>query len=149
MNRTIKVATVKRHHYESNGQLVRHLDDFIAAYDFARRLKTFNSLTLYEFICKRWTIEPKQPQSAPANTGTEQLGGEGSSHLPSTAPTYCYLETASRPISRRKNPSGHFIRPTAVYTCSDAFAKSRPSAVTVKTRPPSAKTTPSTSRVPP
>jgi transposase InsO family protein len=60
MNRTIKDATVKRYHYESNGQLVRHLDDFVAAYNFARRLKTLNGLTPYEFICKRWTIEPKR-----------------------------------------------------------------------------------------
>jgi transposase InsO family protein len=60
MNRTIKDATVKRYHYESNHQLVRHLDDFVAAYNFARRLKTLNGLTPYEFICKRWTIEPKR-----------------------------------------------------------------------------------------
>jgi hypothetical protein len=31
----------------------RHLDDFFAAYTFARRLKTLNGLTPYEFICKR------------------------------------------------------------------------------------------------
>jgi transposase InsO family protein len=60
MNRTIKDATVKRYHYESNGQLVRHLDDFVAAYNFARRLKTLNGLTPYEFICKQWTIVPKR-----------------------------------------------------------------------------------------
>jgi hypothetical protein len=51
---------VKRYHYESNGQLVRHLDYFVAAYNFARRLKTLNGLTPYEFICKQWTIEPKR-----------------------------------------------------------------------------------------
>ena len=45
MNRTIKDATVKQYHYESNAQLVRHLDDFVAAYNFARRLKTLNGLT--------------------------------------------------------------------------------------------------------
>jgi hypothetical protein len=42
MNRTIKDATVKRH-YESHDQLVRHLADFLAAYNFARRLKTERS----------------------------------------------------------------------------------------------------------
>ena len=52
MNRTIKDATVKRYHYELNAQLVRHLDDFVAAYNFARRLKTLNGLTPYEFVCK-------------------------------------------------------------------------------------------------
>jgi len=60
MNRTIKDATVKRYHYESHLQLVRHLADFIAAYNFARRLKTLNGLTPYELVCKRWTAEPKR-----------------------------------------------------------------------------------------
>jgi hypothetical protein len=52
MNRTVKDATVKRYHYESHGQLVRHLDDFVAAYNFARRLKTLNGLTPFEFVCR-------------------------------------------------------------------------------------------------
>jgi hypothetical protein len=38
----------------------RHLADFLAAYNFARRLKTLKGLTPYEFICKPWTIEPKR-----------------------------------------------------------------------------------------
>ena len=46
MNRTIKDATVKRYHYGSHEQLVRHLDDFVAAYNFGRRLKTLSGLTL-------------------------------------------------------------------------------------------------------
>jgi hypothetical protein len=60
MNRTIKDATVKRYHYESHDQLVRRLADFVAAYNFARRLKTLNGLSPYEFVCKRWTIEPER-----------------------------------------------------------------------------------------
>jgi len=60
MNRTIKEATVQRYHYETNEQLRRHLDDFVAAYNFGRRLKTLRGLTPYEFICKRWTIEPER-----------------------------------------------------------------------------------------
>src|SRR5262249_5461106 len=60
MNRTIKDATVNRYHYESHDQLVRHLADFVAAYNFARRLKTLNGLSPYEFVCKRWTIEPER-----------------------------------------------------------------------------------------
>ena len=31
---------------------------FMAAYNFARRLKTLNGLTPYEYICKIWTSEP-------------------------------------------------------------------------------------------
>jgi transposase InsO family protein len=60
MNRTIKEATVKRFHYEDHGQLRQHLNDFIAAYNFARRLKTLKGLTPYEFICKSWTAEPER-----------------------------------------------------------------------------------------
>jgi len=40
MNRTIKEATVKRYHHDSHDQLERHLDDFVSAYNFGRRLKT-------------------------------------------------------------------------------------------------------------
>lgn len=58
MNRTIKDATVKRFHYDGHDQLRRHLQDFIDAYNFGRRLKTLKGLTPYEFICKRWTSEP-------------------------------------------------------------------------------------------
>lgn len=45
-------------HYDSHDQLRTHLSDFIAAYNFARRLKTLNGLTPYEDICKIWTSEP-------------------------------------------------------------------------------------------
>jgi transposase InsO family protein len=58
MNRTIKDATVKRYHYDSHEQLRSHLADFMAAYNFARRLKTLGGLTPYEYICKVWTSEP-------------------------------------------------------------------------------------------
>jgi len=60
MNRTIKEATVKRYHYDSHQQLRTHLDDFINAYNFGRRLKTLKGLTSYEYICKIWTIEPER-----------------------------------------------------------------------------------------
>jgi transposase InsO family protein len=39
MNRTIKDATVRRFRDDSHEQLRRHLDDFVAAYNFAKRLK--------------------------------------------------------------------------------------------------------------
>ena len=60
MNRTIKDATVKRYHYDSHEQLRRHLDDFVSAYNFGRRLKSLKGLTPYEFICKTWTSQPKR-----------------------------------------------------------------------------------------
>jgi hypothetical protein len=52
--------SVERYHYASHDQLVRHLADFVAAYNFARRLKTLNGLTPFEFVCKRWTTEPER-----------------------------------------------------------------------------------------
>ena len=60
MNRTIKEATVKRFHYESHNELDTHLASFVAAYNFAKRLKTLKGLTPYEFICKAWTTEPER-----------------------------------------------------------------------------------------
>jgi len=60
MNRTIKEVTVKRFHYDCHDQLRTHLVDFIAAYNFARRLKTLSGLTPYEYICKIWTSEPER-----------------------------------------------------------------------------------------
>ncbi|WP_247372088.1 integrase core domain-containing protein, partial [Bradyrhizobium sp. 18] len=60
MNRTIKEATVKRYHYDRHDQLEAHLDDFINAYNYARRLKTLKGLTPYEYICKCWTSQPER-----------------------------------------------------------------------------------------
>ena len=58
MNRTIKDASVKRVHYDNHEQLKTHLADFMAAYNFARRLESLSGLTPYEYICKIWTSEP-------------------------------------------------------------------------------------------
>jgi transposase InsO family protein len=60
MNRTIKDATVKRYHYDDHNQLRDHLNDFINAYNYARRLKTLSGLTPYEHICKIWTNKPER-----------------------------------------------------------------------------------------
>ncbi len=45
-------------HYDSHDELRTHLADFMAAYNFARRLKTLSGLTPYEYIAKIWTSEP-------------------------------------------------------------------------------------------
>lgn len=58
MNRTLKDATVKRYHYDSHDQLEQHLKTFLAAYNYAKRLKTLKGLTPYEYICKCWTETP-------------------------------------------------------------------------------------------
>jgi hypothetical protein len=36
----------------------RRVADFMAAYNFARRLKTLSGLTPYEYIAEIWTSEP-------------------------------------------------------------------------------------------
>ena len=59
MNRTLKEATVNRYFYQSHAHLHKHLQAFISAYDFARRLKTLRGLTPYEFIVKTWTEKPE------------------------------------------------------------------------------------------
>ncbi len=60
MNRTLKEATVRRYHYDSHHQLREHLATFLAAYNFAKRLKTLRGLTPHECICKCWTENPDQ-----------------------------------------------------------------------------------------
>jgi transposase InsO family protein len=60
MNRTIKEATVKRYHYDRHEERESHLDDFIKAYNYGRRLKTLKGLTPYEYICRAWTSDPKR-----------------------------------------------------------------------------------------
>ncbi len=60
MNRTLKEATVRRHHYETHAQLRAHLADLVAAHNFARRLKTRSGPTPHEFICKTGTKEPRR-----------------------------------------------------------------------------------------
>jgi len=45
MNRTIKDATGKRFYYETHDHLRQRLDQFVAAHNFARRLKTLKGLT--------------------------------------------------------------------------------------------------------
>jgi transposase InsO family protein len=60
MNRTLKDATVRRYDDDTHDQLRGHLGDFLAAYNFARRLKTLRGLTPYEYICKIFTSEPQR-----------------------------------------------------------------------------------------
>jgi transposase InsO family protein len=52
INRTLKDATVKRYHYETHDQLREHLSAFVAAYNFAKRLKTLRGLTPHEYVRK-------------------------------------------------------------------------------------------------
>jgi transposase InsO family protein len=60
INRTIKDATVKRFHYDSHDKLRTHLTDFLAACNFARKLKTLTG-----------SIHPRSDQP---DAGTKHLG---------------------------------------------------------------------------
>jgi transposase InsO family protein len=65
MNRTLKEATVQRYHYDSHEQLRSHLADFLAAYNFAKRLKTLQGLTPHEYVCRIWTEDPARFKADP------------------------------------------------------------------------------------
>ena len=67
LNRTLKEATIKRFHYESTAQLNSHLQAFLLAYTFAKRLKQLKGLTPYEFICAEWRKNPSIFMRDPAD----------------------------------------------------------------------------------
>jgi len=57
---SVSLARRGRFHYDNHDQLRRHPDDFVAAYNFARRLKRLRGLTPYEFICRTWAETPER-----------------------------------------------------------------------------------------
>ncbi len=67
MNRTLKEATIKRFHYETTAQLNAHLQTFLLAYNFAKRLKRLKGLTPYEFVCAEWRKNPSIFHRDPAH----------------------------------------------------------------------------------
>jgi transposase InsO family protein len=60
MNRTLKEATVKKYYYQTHQHLKDHLQAFMMAYNFAKRLKILRGLTPYEYICQCWHKEPER-----------------------------------------------------------------------------------------
>ena len=52
MNRTLKDATIQRYYYDTHEQLRQHLADFLAAHNFAKRLKILKGLTPHEYVAK-------------------------------------------------------------------------------------------------
>ena len=67
MNRTIKDATVKCYHYASHDELCQHLQLFVDAYNYGRRLKTLRGITPYEFVCQAWTKQPERFRLDPSH----------------------------------------------------------------------------------
>jgi len=67
--RLIEIGAKVVHHARAitfqHDQLHEHLTNFVAAYNFAKRLKTLKGLTPYEYICKCWTNEPQRFTSNP------------------------------------------------------------------------------------
>ncbi|PXW52503.1 integrase-like protein [Chelatococcus asaccharovorans] len=72
VNRTIKEATVKRYHYDSHDQLERHLQEFVSAYNFGRRLKSLTPLRVH-LQTLDFRVRAIHAQSNPSNAGTEHL----------------------------------------------------------------------------
>jgi transposase InsO family protein len=60
MNRTRKDATVQTYHDQTHDYLKAHLQAFLMAYNFAKRLKTLKGLPPYESICRCWQKEPER-----------------------------------------------------------------------------------------
>jgi hypothetical protein len=58
MNRTLKDATVHCYYYDNHQQLQEHLQTFMMAYNFAKRLKSLGGLTSYEYSCQQWQQQP-------------------------------------------------------------------------------------------
>ena len=59
MNRTLKEATIKKYQYQSHQILKEHLQDFIMAYNYAKRLKALRGLTPYQYIISIFTQKPE------------------------------------------------------------------------------------------
>ena len=65
MNRALKEATVKKYHYGSHQELAKHLNRFLDAYNFRKRLKSLRGSTPYEEIVKWWKNEPERFREQP------------------------------------------------------------------------------------
>jgi Integrase core domain len=60
MNRTLKEATITCDDDENHQQLKENLSSFLNAYNFAKRLKTLQGLTPYQYIIKCWQKKPER-----------------------------------------------------------------------------------------
>jgi|SRR5208283_2282865 len=58
MNRTIKDATTKVYHYPTIEALKAHVQAFLSAYNFAKRLKALRWRTPFQSICDAWQRDP-------------------------------------------------------------------------------------------
>ena len=70
MNRTLKDATIQRYCYDTHEQLRQHLADFLAAHNFAKRLKILKGLTPHEYVCQTWITQPQRFKLNPTHNTT-------------------------------------------------------------------------------
>ena len=65
INRTINEATVKKHYYKTHEKLKDHLQSFIDAYNFEKRLKALKGSTVFDYMNKCWNEEPDKFKTNP------------------------------------------------------------------------------------
>ena len=65
MNRSIKEKTVYRYFYQSHEELRQHLEMFLQAYNYGKRLKTLKGRSPYEYICDCWRKNPERFHKTP------------------------------------------------------------------------------------
>ena len=65
MNRTIKDATLRAFQHSILASLKAHVLAFVAAYNFAKHLKTLRWRTPFEAIVHAWTADPSTFRSNP------------------------------------------------------------------------------------
>jgi transposase InsO family protein len=128
MNRTIKDATVKRYFYDTHNQLKEHLNDFLRAYNFARRLKTLKGLTPYEYLCKLWTQTPDRFTLNPIH----QMPGLNTQSALRTAAVNKRLDDLIPAIENRFPLASYqtsVVLPTGQCTFPDKFSSKRALAI--------------------
>ena len=59
MHRTVKDATVQAYHYATHADLETHGRAFIAAYNFAKHLKSLRWRTPFQAVCDAWAVDPR------------------------------------------------------------------------------------------
>ncbi len=65
MNRSIKEKTVYRYFYQRHEELRQHLELFLQAYNYGKRLKALKGRSPYEYICDCWRETPERFQQNP------------------------------------------------------------------------------------
>lgn len=58
-NGSLKEATTKKYHYDGFEHLEKHLQEFLLAYNFAKKLKSINYKTPMEFLSEKYKEIPK------------------------------------------------------------------------------------------